>query len=470
MSVNKVSTIFLVSLLISSCATYRVQNTPAAYHISKTNPGHLKKKEIVCIAPVSRYPVVRNKISLHKGSNIRQSAKIAYSASWKKKKTAALINNRNRNRDPEKGNIISGLEQSQVRQLQPKDIKTKPVSLQPVHLKDGISPDHFETFQMHVSTKSINDNKAVADSNNASSFDLIIPVSGPNVNSGLPLTQLKEEAPVQPPGNIDESKKEPVKKKGRGFYLLTFLAGCLMLLGLKKTPVYARQVSQWASVNPWKARLMIAGIHIVMGVSGIILGEKLADSGTHFTDLSKNLLAGTFLTSAMLYPVRKSPSKLFRHTYFRQKTHDLALFLSGFMLMVNLGNHYSDRPASPSSMADNGYNKQQSESVTGNLVQPANHLVLYQDEKQTPDVKTISQEGEMNTAAKILLAVLVIAAALGLGYLLFLLSCSIACSGLEGLAWLVGIGGGFLLIALTAWTVSIIFTPMPAKIPKKSIT
>ena len=249
---------------------------------------------------------------------------------------------------------------------------------------------------------------------------------------------------------------------------MTLLAGCLSFTSIRNKQNFSRNLSHWASLNPWKTRFIITGIHILTGTAGIILGKKLAESATSFSDISKNLTVAIFLTTALLYPVRKAPGKLFKHTYLRQKTHDLALFLTGFILMVNVGNHYSKLMPSFASIFDAKNLSKQNELPAVNTIQSPTQLMFYQSESQIQKELPVPHHKGSGIGVKILLTVLALAAACGLGYGLAVLSCSIACSGSEGFAALVGIVGGITIIGLLIWALKSIFKPKPKRISSVS--
>ena len=267
----------------------------------------------------------------------------------------------------------------------------------------------------------------------------------------------------------DHPQKTPYSNRGSSVLLMALLMGLIPLAAIKAKPDFARNISFWAAMNPWKTRFMYAGIQIGLGATGIILGERLADNGVHFSDLSGDLLLAAFLTSASLYPVRNSSLKLFRHSYFRQKVFDMALALSGFLLMVSAGNNNPGITASFTGMKNLNRNVQENVNIS-NFSNPDQKQIQYnQNVGQLQDEQVFPQKPEMSKGMKILLTVLTILAGLGLGYLLLLAACGIACNGMEGLAYLVGIGGGILLIVLAVLVIKSIWHPNHKRKTKPSV-
>jgi hypothetical protein len=241
--------------------------------------------------------------------------------------------------------------------------------------------------------------------------------------------------------------------------LMALMAGLIPFAAIRTTPRLANNISFWAALNPWKTRFMFAGAQIALGASGILLGERLADSGMHFTDLSKDIMLGTFLTSALFYPVRHASVRLLKHSYLRQKAFDLALAMSGFLLMINVGNTNPDLTADFKRMVNFTGNVDQNVKLLDDQNQIRKSVTYVRGEKEFMVEPDIAQKKEMSTGVKILLTVLTIIAGLVLGYLLAAAACGLSCNGMEGLAYLVGIGGGILLITLAVLTIKRIWHP-----------
>jgi hypothetical protein len=234
------------------------------------------------------------------------------------------------------------------------------------------------------------------------------------------------------------------------------------LATIKATPELTANISFWAAMNPWKTRFMFAGIQIAMGIAGILLGERLADNGIHFSNLSRDLLLGAFLTSSMLYPVKHTSIKLFKHSYLRQKAFNLAVAISGFMLMVNAGNDPGMRASLTNMVSFKGY-EQQNVNMLNDHSQAPKQLLYYQNVKLLQDQQAAPRNKETSQGLKILYTMLVILAALVLGCLVAAAACGLSCNGIVGLAYLVGIGGGGLLITLAIWAIKSIWNPKHRK-------
>jgi hypothetical protein len=273
----------------------------------------------------------------------------------------------------------------------------------------------------------------------------------------------KETVPVQLSVNSGQAQSRPFQKPDGLIYLLGLITGVFTLGGLISTPGMAGKISYWAAVNPKKTRFIIGGIQVITGLAGLILGTEIAHKGMQCSDTSRNMLIATFLASALLYPVRKSPVRILKRTYFRQKIHDILLFITGFLLMVWVGNHFTRQTDHPVSLRNTAGTLQQSGyNAFNNIGTPG--LYTYeahlQDEPANPEKKGLS------ASAKVLLTVLTIVAFCAAAYGIAAASCGLACSGLNALAVLVAVVGGALAIGLAYLALKAIFNPKNRRIPK----
>lgn len=231
--------------------------------------------------------------------------------------------------------------------------------------------------------------------------------------------------------------------------VLVGLSGLLSVALLSSSRKRSRAISKWASVNPWKARGIITGTQITVALSALIAGNHLYEQRMMITEAAKNSAMIIFATSSIFYPFVNSRFRLFKSSYIRQKIHDVALFSSGTLLMISLGNHYSISPEWNSPISKASYSFE-------NFNHPANAFHVMMKDSSTPEYKQ-DPPAKMSTAAKIALLVLALGAFGGLAYLLALLSCSIACGGSEGLAYIVFFGGGIGLLTLLVLSIRGIF-------------
>jgi len=216
-------------------------------------------------------------------------------------------------------------------------------------------------------------------------------------------------------------------------------AGLFLLAGFKKTHNYTAGITLWAARNPWKTRFLIGGMHIILGAAGFYFGKNLAAEGVHFSYLSKDIFLATFLTSALFYPLKGSSGR----SIIRQKSHDLAMILSAFLLMVNAGNLDINMRPSLTGIINVRTNAQKNAFVSGDKIQPAGQQLVIQAKQ---DETAAPQKEKTGKGKKIILNILVVLLSVALAFGLFMLCCGIWCNGMEVLAVLLGLVGGALLI------------------------
>jgi hypothetical protein len=314
---------------------------------------------------------------------------------------------------------------------------------------------------------------------NPSQKDMLSPVNNVNNESGYLYAVLKkddiipndssDEVAVSIPDTVksDQSQKTPFHKSETFILMMAILAGLIPFAMIKATPKLSTNISFWAAMNPWKTRFMIAVTQIALGTMGFLLGEKLADNGVHFSDLSKDLLVGAFLTSSLLYPVKHTSIKLLKHSYLKQKAFDMALVMSGFMLMVNAGNNPELR-ASFTSMVNFKGHEQQNVNILNDHSQTSTRLLYFHNDNQSQDEQTAPQKKEPSRGLKILYTVLAVLAALVLGCFVAAAVCGLWCNELYLLSVLAGVGGGGLIIWIAISAIKSIWHPKAKKRKKPS--
>ncbi len=267
-----------------------------------------------------------------------------------------------------------------------------------------------------------------------------------------------ESSVSMPDSVISQPGKLPFHKSEAFVLMMAVLAGLIPLAAIKSSPKLAADISFWAAMNPWKTRFMFAGTQIALGTVGFMLGVKLADNGVHFSALSWDLLLGSFLFSSLLYPTKNGSINFFKHTYLRQKAFDLALAISGFMLMVNTGNDPGTR-ASFVRMVNFKGHEQQNVNILNNQNPAPSQLLYHQSDRQLQNEQTVVPKKERSKGDNILLTTLAVLGALVLGFIVAAAACSLSCNGMEGLAVLTGIGGGVLVVVLAIWAIKSIWNP-----------
>ena len=460
-----ISTIILSAILISSCATDRIQVA--------------QKKDLDCKTPKTRYDFGKNKPILAIKSNNSKYFRYIYHASWNNTHNGYSSKNIfGKDKHPEK--IIYSLGETKNYIILTNSGINELMFLQQILKTSEINLYHYELRKLPDPIRIINEPKDIIIS--PSQEDILFPKNKVNNESGYSYVVLKQEdvdgiipnessdearVSVMNTVKSDQSQKTPFHKSEIFILMMAILGGLIPLAAIKASPKLASNISFWAAMNPWKTRFMFAGIQIALGTAGVMLGERLADNGIHFSDLSRDILVGAFLTSSLLYPVKYSSINFFKHSYLRQKAFDLALALSGFMLMVNAGNDPGMRASFTNMVNFKGHEQQNVNMLNYNSQKPK-QLLYYPNDKQLQDEQTAPQKKETSRGLKILYTVLAVLAALVLGCLLAAAACGLSCNGMVGLAYLVGIGGGILLIGLAIGVIKSIWHPKYKKRIKPS--
>jgi len=268
-------------------------------------------------------------------------------------------------------------------------------------------------------------------------------------------------------GRLGNSEDIPAGESEYIFLLMALLAGLIPLGIIKANPKLAANISFWAAMNPWKTRLMFALINTGLITSGLLIGKHLADNSIHFSNLSKDLLFGVFLSSVLLYPEKHTSIKLLKHTYLKQKAFDLALAVSGFMLMVTAGND-PDMRASFTKLTDLKSTEQQNTVKSFDQSKTTGQLVIYKNEDHQQDQANSYIEEEKLMKRKTGLRILTVLGAIILGVAVAGGACALECNGMTGLAVATGVGGGVLIIVLAAAAFKAIRKLQPKKEIKPS--
>jgi len=444
------------ALLISSCATRRV--------------GLITKNNLICKSPDSRYDYGRKKSLQTKNSISRKNSQSVYQLAWNKThKTYASKRITEKGKKAER-NIYNELKAISYNILAEESAIEKNINQLAI---SSLTNDlfNFEWEKIQDQENKINEPENINYGVKKASGKLQINSTDPE--SVLPYFDsgqevIKRNILIRPSdigrtspgitGNSGPTQKISLYKRESFILFIALLFGLIPLGLIKANPKLAANISFWAAMNPWKTRFMFAGIQAGLIATGLILGERLAYNGIHFSNVSKDLLIGAFLTSSLLYPVKHTSIKLLKHSYLRQKAFDLTLAVSGFMLMVAAGNDPVMRGSYTKmiSFINPGY-----ENRIENLRPEPKQLLYYQNDGQQIKEQAVPDKEDKTRRKKTLATIFASLGFLALGFLVAGAACSLSCNGMEGLAYLVGIGGGALIIGLWIYAIKSIWHPKP---------
>jgi len=254
------------------------------------------------------------------------------------------------------------------------------------------------------------------------------------------------------------------------------------------------QASKWAQANPISARLIITfatiisvGIHYYGGLylfaQDIIFPYPLA---VVFSLLS--------LTGILLYPSKKKFKAGSSSNFRKRKALDFVIFFCGALMVVFLANRRAADVWSDPELVLNTEQLDQSEEQIStihltssvhpeNLEEVPSSLSPRELRKQVKrqfkelrklikselkDLKERRKKGERGTGEKVLLTILTVALAFGLGVLVVALACSVSCNGNETLGAVILIIGWAGILFLAFYFIKKIFSssaprPRPPK-------
>ena len=224
-----------------------------------------------------------------------------------------------------------------------------------------------------------------------------------------------------------------------------------------------KKISFWAKNHKWLSRIIIILSIIIINIAGIRVGTLLNDLNVVLPLFIFLLLIVLYCVAVLYYPSKESkqgsPHGAF---YKRQKTCDFILTASAFCMMICISNdHFSDTkffttlhatiPAKPVLPGDSAAKTYKTIAAFSASLKDENGKSLKWKEKKKllkAQIRGIKKASNMSTAGKIGLIVLSVVVALGLLTAVASLACDLSCSGSDGAALLVGIGGTALIIFL----------------------
>jgi len=137
-------------------------------------------------------------------------------------------------------------------------------------------------------------------------------------------------------------KKNRKKKNWDDFYLIgLFSIIGFSIIGLaKKFQSIVLNISNWASKNKLKTKILIGVLQTGIALLGIGIGTNLNDLGYNFSTNSSYLFSGTLLLAIIALVKQKRASKLEPLKWlFRNKIAQATIALSSLMLMTVIGNN-----------------------------------------------------------------------------------------------------------------------------------
>jgi hypothetical protein len=210
-----------------------------------------------------------------------------------------------------------------------------------------------------------------------------------------------------------------------------------------------KQISRWALQHRITARLLILLCYLLLNATAFIIGSLINPLPLWFSWL----ITLPFLIALLSYPSRKRKSE-YRNFYHARKASDLVLAACTFLLIVSSVSRYGAVPhttpqnAAIASMQAPAAEKPGKKKFTIHFNKKgffAKHWKKIKTHVREIRAALLKPGG----AGKAALIILTILGAIVLLYVVAALSCSIACSGAEGLAFTVALLGTGLVVFLT---------------------
>ena len=211
-----------------------------------------------------------------------------------------------------------------------------------------------------------------------------------------------------------------------------------------------KRISKWAQRHPMTARLIITLCHLLIIANGLLAGLFLFFNDWQHASYTLFLLMTSFTLLVIFYPERGRKTGPFKHSYRSQKAFDFGLvFFTFLMISVGSNNWLAKKfgtVAISSPTATFIVNKQK---------KPSKRQLKKQIRKELRALKKVfkKQRNKKGTkVVRILLTLLLFGAAVGIGFLTAIASCSFSCSGNNGMAVLVVLGGVAAIVLLLSFS------------------
>jgi hypothetical protein len=222
-----------------------------------------------------------------------------------------------------------------------------------------------------------------------------------------------------------------------------------------------KSISRWGAQHIKYSRIIIVLCHLLLVAQAIMLGlwtsAMQMETGTWITIGIGNI----FFIAYLLYPWFKADRGFFKYSYLRQKALDFILVISYFLIIVGGVNQFVAPGLSGSESIvearfivyhhNPGKDTNQGSELTYKTKVKALKKQLRAELIQLKQTLKAKNDKGGVVIVKILLVLLSVGLALALAYLIAVLACGVACSGTEGLAWvilIVGWAGAIWLLVL----------------------
>ncbi len=216
-----------------------------------------------------------------------------------------------------------------------------------------------------------------------------------------------------------------------------------------------KTISRWASRHKWAARFLIVLAHGFLFSIAVVAGTICSTTGVEFPSMILTFLMISFLALVFKYPTRHRRPLAIRYSYWKARMMDAALITTSVCMIIAVTAQSETLRPYP----------QANEYRVINVVHentPKNERIHRKTLRRSfrQEVRNFlhSNKERLSHSAVVLLSVLLILLTLAAFFAVLALSCSIACSGAEGIALLVFFSGvalvGLLCVLGMRWLLS----------------
>lgn len=223
-----------------------------------------------------------------------------------------------------------------------------------------------------------------------------------------------------------------------------------------------KKVAYWSHQNPIKARMIIAFCHILLLTIAISFGIGMYLEDYRIPTGLSFLMAGIFYLAYVYYPKKGCKDGPYKYSWIRRVRHDLVLISTTTIIVTSGVNQFAFQPTAvqgpllPVSLMvigpDAAHTVMSKKEIRQGFIRQIREYKA--DLKQ--ELKAMKAERRATdhdqAGLKIILITFVIAAAIAAFYGIAVLACNLSCSGQEGAAAAVLLGGiaGIVLLGFLA--------------------
>ena len=235
-----------------------------------------------------------------------------------------------------------------------------------------------------------------------------------------------------------------------------------------------KQISYWAKENVLKSRLLIVIFWLLLNIFGLYVGELFREIDIKIPENYFSVCLFIITILWIKYPQKASTKEKRKCSFYTyRKTFDVLLGFTTLILIVYTGNHWSNLNANTQTASASTILNLPKDSFNSKNILIKNFV----DEIKSKDVSKLSNRNkskiikkqigvikgakDLSKGEKTMLIILSIVFASFLLFGIAALSCSLSCSGMEGLATLVFIGGTALIVFLLIYVFKKLKTKKP---------